>query len=258
MPPDIKAIRPFASSSPPPQPLMVSLWATDIHLAESPIPTAHQDIPRFVISAPAGKVASPPKALKIDIPPPVLSTVLSVTMPSAARAVEPAISVPNSPATMDDSPPESPLTDLDQLDVSTSKPKSDPTKIARPSGAARVTLPVLFADWDSKRLDKVQKHIKTLSKTTLNRTNFQNQPREKLREFYRLMDLKFSFLTKYDQHWATARLLQAHLKSKSSSSKNAATKKVVMAATALGAAPLRRTRSQTRPTRVASVHAGDN
>ncbi|KAJ6559597.1 hypothetical protein B0H19DRAFT_1069340 [Mycena capillaripes] len=184
MPPDITAIQPFASSSPPPQPLMVSLWATDIHLPEPPIPTAHQDIPRFVAPAPAVKVACPHKALKIDIPPPVLSTVLSVTVLSATCAVNPATPVPNSPATVDDSPPESPLTDLDQRNVSTSASTS--TKIARPSGAAQVTLPVLFADWDSKQLDEVQKHIKTLSKTHLNRTNFLSQPRDKLREFYRL------------------------------------------------------------------------
>ncbi|KAJ7824044.1 hypothetical protein B0H13DRAFT_2375721 [Mycena leptocephala] len=221
---------------PPPEPLMVSLWATDIYLPEPPIPTAHRDIPRFVVSAPAVKVASPPKALKIDIPPPVLSAVLSV----AAATVEPAASV-------DDSPPKSPLTDLDQLDVPTpTLTTSDPTKIARPIGAARIALPLLFADWNTNRLDEVQTTIRTLAKSHLDRTNFQGQSREKLTEFYRLMAIKFPFLLKYDRHWATVRLLQAYLKSKSSSAKNAATKKVVIAATALGGAPLCRTRSQTR------------
>ncbi|KAJ7848214.1 hypothetical protein B0H13DRAFT_1906854 [Mycena leptocephala] len=239
MPPDITAIRPFASSSPPPEPLMVSLWATNIYLPEPPIPTAHRDIPRFVVSAPAVKVASPPKALKIDIPPLVLSAVLSV----AAATVEPAASV-------DDSPPESPLTDLDRLDVPTpTLTTSDPTKIAHPIGAARIALPLLFADWNTNRLDEVQQvqtTIRTLAKSHLDRTNFQGQSREKLTEFYRLMAIKFPFLLKYDRHWATVRLLQAYLKSKSSSAKNAATKKVVIAATALGGAPLCRTRSQTR------------
>jgi hypothetical protein len=132
---------------------MVSLWATDIYLPKPPIPTAHRDIPRFVVSAPAAKVTSPPKALKIDIPPPVLSTVLSVTVPAAAGTFEPATPV-------DNSPPESPLTDLDELDVPIpTLTMSDLTKIARPTGAARIVLPVLFADWDAHRLDQVQVHI---------------------------------------------------------------------------------------------------
>ncbi|KAJ7818028.1 hypothetical protein B0H13DRAFT_2379240 [Mycena leptocephala] len=243
MPVSITAILPFASSSPPPEPLVVSVWATDIYLPNSPIPTAHRDITRFVASAPAPKVASLPELSPMNLPPYIpttfLTTALSVTVPAPGTA-EPAMQ-------KDDSPPGSPLTDISELDDAPTLSAPDSTEIPRPTSATRVPFSVLFPGWDSKRLDELQTYIKTLAKTHLDRTNFIGQDRQKLAEFYRLMGIKFPFLLRYDGHWATVRLLQAHLKAKSSSAKKVATKKVVIAANALGA-PLFRTRSQTQRT----------
>ncbi|KAJ7816890.1 hypothetical protein B0H13DRAFT_1923328 [Mycena leptocephala] len=221
MPVSITAILPFASSSPPPEPLVVSVWVTDIYLPNSPIPTTHRDITRFVASAPAPKVASSPELSPMNLPPYIpttfLTTALSVTVPAPGTA---------EPATQkDDSPPGSPLTDISELDDAPTLSAPDSTKIPRPTSAARVPFSVLFPDWDSKRLDELQTYIKTLAKTHLDRTNFIGQDRQKLAEFYRLMGVKFPFLLRYDGHWATVRLLQAHLKAKSSSAKKVATKK---------------------------------
>ncbi|KAJ7809354.1 hypothetical protein B0H13DRAFT_1927942 [Mycena leptocephala] len=194
MPVSITAILPFASSSPPPEPLVVSVWATDIYLPNSPIPTAHRDITRFVVSAPAPKVASSPELSPMNLPPYIpttfLTTALSVTVPAPGTA---------EPATQkDDSPPGSPLTDISELDDAPTLSAPDSTKIPRPTSAARVPFSVLFPDWDSKRLDELQ--VKTAK-------SWRN------------------FTTSYDGHWATVHLLQAHLKAKSSSAKKVATKK---------------------------------
>ncbi|KAJ7826762.1 hypothetical protein B0H13DRAFT_2374249 [Mycena leptocephala] len=182
MPVSITAILPFASSSPPPEPLVVSVWATDIYLPNSPIPTAHRDITRFVVSAPAPKVASSPELSPMNLPPYIpttfLTTALSVTVPAPGTA---------EPATQkDDSPPGSPLTDISELDDAPTLSAPDSTKIPRPTSAARVPFSVLFPDWDSKRLDELQTYIKMLAKTHLDRTNFIGQDRQKLAEFYHL------------------------------------------------------------------------
>ncbi|KAJ6565164.1 hypothetical protein DFH09DRAFT_1081827 [Mycena vulgaris] len=210
-PSDIAAIQPFASSSPPPQPLM-----------------------------------SPKKAVIVDVPPANQSTLPSVT----ASATAPETSASGPTASVDDSAPSSPLTDIDS-DSGLSGSKSDTTKIGRPSGVARIKFPVLFEEWGPKKLAEVQlslqdqAHIKKLTQTHLDsRASFKMQRKAKLATFYRLMAEKFPILKSYAKHWATVRLLQAHLKVKRSSHKHTVTQEAFHAVNSAidGAAPRRRLR----------------
>ncbi|KAJ7140581.1 hypothetical protein C8R43DRAFT_1201123 [Mycena crocata] len=68
-PNDITPIdKPFAASSPPPQPLVISVWATDIPRREASIPVAQRSVPKFVTPPHAVKTPNPTK-LKVEILP---------------------------------------------------------------------------------------------------------------------------------------------------------------------------------------------
>ncbi|KAJ7475537.1 hypothetical protein B0H11DRAFT_1917717 [Mycena galericulata] len=226
----ITAISPFASSPAPPQPLVVSLWATDIHRLLSPVPAAHRDVPKFVRHTPVLETPTPAKTLMADIR---VSKLCNLpTVPPAKFFPSGASATPLSRSTaMDDDGPPSPLTDMSS-DISDSD--QDTTKIARPAGAAHVTLSELFPTWGAKQMSKVQK----LTKTDLDPTaTFVMQSKERLAIFYRHMNEEFPFLKEYAKNWATIRLLQAHLKTRRTSHKHAGTRNAI-------AAVLRTTRSR--------------
>ncbi|KAJ7467386.1 hypothetical protein B0H11DRAFT_1921425 [Mycena galericulata] len=231
----ITAISPFASSPAPPQPLVVSLWATDIHRPLAPVPAAHRDVPKFVTHTPVLETPTPAKTLMADTR---VSKLCNLpTVPPAKFFPSGASATPLSRSTaMDDDGPPSPLTDISS-DVSDSD--QDTTKIARPDGAACVTLSELFPTWGAK-MSKVQAqaHIKKLAKTDLDPTaTFVMQSKERLAIFYRHMNEEFPFLKEYAKNWATIRLLQAHLKTRRTSHKHAGTRNAI-------AAVLRTTRSR--------------
>ncbi|KAJ7085093.1 hypothetical protein C8R44DRAFT_894020 [Mycena epipterygia] len=222
VPAHITAIRPFASSSPPPQPLVVSLWATDIHNLQAPIPAAHRDVPKFIRA----------NILKVDIPPAGVSVATTVLETPRARLSTP-VRVPTSPVSRpatvaDDSPPTSPLTDLDS-ESSEAESESDSTpKIPRPKSASRIPYSELFKDWSSGLLDDIQAHLKKLVKSHLTpAATFKAQKREKLKVFYDLMSAKFPILKRYTNNWATVRLLQAHLKIGRTARKNTRTRAAI-------------------------------
>ncbi|KAJ7465198.1 hypothetical protein FB451DRAFT_1402908 [Mycena latifolia] len=217
LPAHITAIQPFTSSSPPPQPLVVSLWATDIHYPPTPIPAAHQEVAKLTNIPPSGKTANRAKELKVDIPPAAVSIVPSVTAeatPAGAGSTTPLgapgtpVSRPRPTARVDDSTPASPLTDLNS-DTSESESNPEMTKIARPKNASRFPLPMIFNDWTLEQLEGVQEHIKKLAKIHLmSGANFKSQA-----QTFTVFG-KFPFLKLYANNWATIRLLQAHLKTK--------------------------------------------
>ncbi|KAJ7143041.1 hypothetical protein C8R44DRAFT_726324 [Mycena epipterygia] len=222
VPAHITAIRPFASSSPPPQPLVISLWATDIHNLQAPIPAAHRDVPKFIRA----------NTLKVDIPPAGVSVATTALETPRARLSTP-VRVPTSPVSRpatvaDDSPPTSPLTDLDS-ESSEAESESDSTpKIPRPKSASRIPYSELFKDWSSGLLDDIQTYLKKLVKSHLTpAATFKAQKRENLKVFYDLMSAKFPILKHYTNNWATVRLLQAHLKIGRTARKNTRTRAAI-------------------------------
>lgn len=210
-PSDIVAVRSFGESSPPPKPMVVSVWATDIYCESAPVPSAHLNIPRFIAppaSVPANPApskpapskpapakpapAKPAQTLRVDIPPPVTDT--SGTAGLSAASVH-------------DSPPTSPLTDLTE-----SGSDSETPKIQRPTQAGTIPLPDLFPDWSDNRMQSVQVHdialcstdciylvqghIKRLAKIHLiPTTNFSHQNKVSLTKFYNLVCPAFLVLT---------------------------------------------------------------
>ncbi|KAJ7872872.1 hypothetical protein B0H14DRAFT_2570074 [Mycena olivaceomarginata] len=246
---DIVAVRSFGESSPPPKPMVVSVWATDIYCETAPVPSAHHNIPRFIAppvsvptnpapskpapSKPAPAKPAPPKptqTLRVDIPPSVTDTT-GIAGSSAASVHE--------------SPPTSPLTDLTE-----SGSDSETPKIQCLTQAGTIPLPDLFPDWSDNRMKSVQEHdvalgstdciyhvqehIKRLAKIHLiPTTNFSHQNKGNLEKFYNLMNAECPFLKEYEKNWATIRLLQAHLKLRTSSQKNSARRKALQAVSGL-------------------------
>ncbi|KAJ7777998.1 hypothetical protein DFH07DRAFT_766215 [Mycena maculata] len=224
----ITTIHPYTKSSPPPQPMMVSLWATNIHGPQTPIPVAHRDIPKFDDPATAVKVLIPVKELKVIVPPAVPSVAI---IPKATATSSPApTGIPaasevslSSTAAVDDSCPPSPLISLDDSSDSDSNPDSDSAKIPRPAHASTIPLPKLFHDWDSKRLAAVQAHIKTIAKTHLPpNANFNALTASEKKTVNDCMTKEFPFLKDYARNWPVTRLLVAHLKTKRNSYKQVA------------------------------------
>ncbi|KAF7355860.1 hypothetical protein MVEN_00914600 [Mycena venus] len=263
-PSDIIPIRFFAESTPPPQPMVLSVWATDIHRPEIPLPSAHRHVPKFVNNASAPRTAKPAQtSLKVDILP---SSLLAV--PSVTDMAPPTIDADAAPATtgtagpsqndhVEMTPiPDSPLTELDSDDSdsdSSSRSVSDPMKIARPSDASCIPLPKLFPDWGSKKMTKVQKHIKKLTITHLNPIGkFKDQLKQKLVKFYEEMNGEFPFLKQYAKNWATIRLLQAHLKTRRTSHKYALAQATIKAVDSVLNPP---PTTRARPIRTHSQHA---
>ena len=168
---DVVAVPAFAESSPPPQPMVVSLWATDVHCPEDSIPSAHRTAPAFVPSKPSQTPKNPaisPQPLKVSVPPD-LSLAPSVadtpttpgTSGSSGTKRHARIPAPGRANVPDEAPP-SPLTELDTSEHSDSDSDSasdsDSKKIQCPTGVARWKLPDLqqFLQWDSTKLANIQ------------------------------------------------------------------------------------------------------
>ncbi|KAJ6579705.1 hypothetical protein DFH09DRAFT_1446173 [Mycena vulgaris] len=178
MAPDIVPSRTFAPSSPPPLPVVLSIWATDV----------------------------PAKLLRLDIPTSAPFAVPSMTEAAASFIVTAGSSAP-APAERDASPP-SPLTEIDDDSDTDSTTDSESaegkSKIARPAGVARINLPGLFPKWPAGKLEQVQAEIKKLTKIHLDMSkNFKQQDRANLKEVYAAMKGRFPFLKNYSQDWAT-------------------------------------------------------
>ncbi|KAJ7080262.1 hypothetical protein C8R44DRAFT_895476 [Mycena epipterygia] len=190
VPAHITAIRPFASSSPPRNPWSFHSGRPTFTTFRLPSP-AHRDVPKFIRA----------NILKVDIPPAGVSVATTVLETPRARLSTP-VRVPTSPVSRpatvaDDSPPTSPLTDLDS-ESSEAESESDSTpKIPRPKSASRIPYSELFKDWSSGLLDDIQ------------------------------MSAKFPILKRYTNNWATVRLLQAHLKIGRTARKNTRTRAAI-------------------------------
>ncbi|KAF8197684.1 hypothetical protein K438DRAFT_1967248 [Mycena galopus ATCC 62051] len=240
---DITPAEAFAKSSPPPPPMVLSLWATAIPPPARSIPSAHRNVTPFVPAQTATQTVTP----KVDIPPPDLSMVPSITnvlpsttaagasskprrrvqievpapaAPTVVPAPTPAV-VPGPPLAAVPAPPpaavahSAPPSPLSSVTDSDSDSDEGVDVIPRPKEASRLTLEALRKHMkvSSSDLAKIQQ------KLHLDRGNFRSQDKTKLKIFYDAMAKECPILRNYPKNWATSCLLVAHLKSKTANRK---------------------------------------